>query len=159
MSQKVQMKELEDHIYMQILQLSKAADLLTEKEEYNSALQKYWSAYDLIPEPKTKWETSTWLLASIGDINFINKDFEAGVKNLSSAMQCPDAIGNPFIHLRLGQCQLEIGNKHRAECELNRAYTIKGKPLFMQEDKKYFDFLDARVDLSTKKKKWWKLMK
>lgn len=153
------MKELDEKIYMQILQLSKAADLLIEKEEYTNALQKYWNAYDLVPEPKTRWESSTWLLASIGDINFINKDYEAGVKNLSNAMHCPDAIGNPFIHLRLGQCQLEIGNKYRAECELNRAYAIKGKPIFMQEDKKYFDFLDARVDLVPKKKKWWKLLK
>lgn len=153
------MKELDEQIYIQILQLSKAADMLLEKEEYANALSKYWKAYDLIPEPKNKWETSTWLLATIGDINFINKDYQAGVDNLSSAMHCPDAIGNPFLHLRLGQCQLEIGNIHRAESELNRAYAIKGKSIFMQEEKKYFDFLNTRVDLATKKKKWWKLMK
>jgi hypothetical protein len=32
-------------------------------------------------------------------------------------MHCPGAIGNPFIHLRLGQAQFELGNLEPASGE------------------------------------------
>ncbi|SFW39020.1 hypothetical protein [Cellulophaga fucicola] len=153
------MKELNEDIYFTILQLSKAADNHLENGEKSAALLKYWNAYDLIPEPKKDSETSTWLLTAIGNINFLNEDYKAGVANLTSAMRCPDAVGNAFMHLRLGQCQLEVGNLRRAENELARAYTIDGKSIFNKEDKKYFEFLKTKIDIQPKKKKWWKLLK
>lgn len=64
------------------------------------------------------------------------------------------------MHLRLGQCQLEVDNLRRAENELARAYTIEGKSIFKKEDKKYFEFLKTKIDIQPKKKKkWWKLLK
>jgi hypothetical protein len=66
-----------------------------------------WRAWDLLPEPKTEWEAATWILAAVGDANFLGADYVAGRDNLATAMHCPGAIGNPFMHLRLGQCQFE----------------------------------------------------
>jgi hypothetical protein len=61
-------------------------------------------------------------------------------------MHCPGAIGNPFLHLRLGQCQLELGDRKRAADELTRAYAIEGKDIFANEDRKYFAFLKTVID-------------
>jgi hypothetical protein len=56
-------------------------------------------------------------------------------------MRCPEAIGNPFIHLRLGQTQFELGNKDRAADELMRAYMGAGAEIFAEEAPKYLEFL------------------
>ena len=97
------MAELPDKVHKEIKRKCKRGDALAEQERYGEALAEYWAAWDLLPEPQTQWEAATWILAAIGDANFLSGDFTAGRDNLSMAMHCPDAIGNPFLHLRLGQ--------------------------------------------------------
>lgn len=151
------MSELDEQIYIEIQTLSQLGDEFAEKGNYPAALAEYWKAFDLIPETKTDWEAATWLLAAIGDANFLGKDFQAGRDNLSNAMQCPDAIGNPFLHLRLGQCQFELGNFERAADELTRAYALSGEEIFSGEDPKYFDFLKTKIETEKPEKRpWWK---
>src|SRR5579863_5981528 len=116
------MAELEDEAHKRIQDLCSRGDALAEKSDYASALELYWAAWDLLPEPRTDWEAATWILAAIGDANYLGGDYVAGRDNLSMAMHCPQAIGNPFLHLRLGQCQYELGNLDRAADELARAY-------------------------------------
>ena len=60
------------------------------------------------------------------------------------AVHCPDAIGNPFLHLRLGQCQFELDSLDRAADELARAYLGAGSDIFEGADK-YFAFLKTRL--------------
>ena len=95
----------------------------------------------MLPEPKTDWEAATWILAAIGDADFLSGDFTAAHEHLSHAMYCPDAIGNPFLHLRLGQAQFELGNMGRAADELMRAYMGLDGEAWLDEDPKYLDFL------------------
>ena len=78
---------------------------------------------------------------AIGDANFESRNYEHAKAALSDAMHCPGAIGDPFIHLRLGQCQFELGNLPRANDELARAYMGGGKEIFDAEDPKYFSHL------------------
>lgn len=151
------MEELDDKTYAQIQELCAAGDRFADQSDFSSALENYWNAFDLVPEPKTAWDTTTWILTAIGDANFLGNDFRAGVDNLSNAMHCPGAIGNPFIHMRLGQCHLEIGNLDRAADELTRAYAVNGEEIFSEEDPKYLEFLKTRIDTNPPKKKaWWK---
>ena len=104
------MPELADDVLERIQALCEKGDAFAENEKYADALQKYWEAWDLLPQPQTDWEAATWILGAIGDANFLGEDFAAGRDNLSMVMHCPDAIGNPFLHLRLGQCQFALGN-------------------------------------------------
>ena len=137
--------ELSDELHEHILTLSKQGDTLVENGDYTAALEKYWSAWNLLPEPKTEWNATTWLLGAIGDANALGGDYAAGRDNLSLAMHCPGAIGNPFLHLRLGQCQFELGNMDRAADELARAYIGAGSDIFEGGDR-YFDFLKSRLE-------------
>ena len=151
------MDEIDDGTHKKITALSKKGDAFADKGKYSEALAKYWEAFDLIPEPKTKWDGATWLLAAIGDANFLGKDFQAGVDNLTNSMHCPGAIGNPFLHLRLGQCQFEVGNLDRAADNLTRAFALEGDKIFDEEDSKYLEFLKTRIETEKpKKKSWWK---
>jgi hypothetical protein len=68
-------------------------------------------------------------------------DFERARTALQDAMHCPGAIGNPYIHLRLGETQFELGNIDRAKDELARAYMGGGDEVFEGDDPKYLRFI------------------
>ncbi|AKM45639.1 hypothetical protein WR30_19305 [Burkholderia contaminans FFH2055] len=140
------MAELDNALYERIGALSDAGDALMEDGDYEGALEKFWAGFDLLPEPKTNWEAGTWLMAAIGDANFHQENYAAGRDTLAQSMHFPNAIGNPFLHLRLGQCQFELGNLDRAADELMRAYASGGPELFEDEDGKYLRFLATRAD-------------
>ena len=140
------MEELPDDLHEKVKDLCATGDKLAQFGQFADALNEYWAAWDLLPEPQEKWDAATWILAAIGDANFLNEDFEAGRDNLSMAMHCPEAIGNPFLHLRLGQCQFELGNIKRAVDELARAYMGAGYEIFQEEDPKYYEFLKSQLD-------------
>lgn len=63
------------------------------------------------------------------------------------AVTGPDGLGNPFIHLRLGQCALELGDEDQAKDELIRAYMGDGPGIFEEEEPKYFEFLKRFADI------------
>lgn len=116
-----------------------------DQEDYLGAVQFFDRAWALLPEPRTQWPQATWLLASIGDAHVLRGDFTTAHAALTTCMRCPGALGNPFIHLRLGQAQFELGNMPRAADELMRAYMGAGPDIFADEDPKYIDFLASRA--------------
>lgn len=126
-------------------QLIDAGEALAANGRYPEALDAYWQAWDRISEPKSDLPVALQLLAAIGDANFLGRDFQACRDNLASAMHLPDAIGNPFLHLRLGQCQYELGNMERAADELARAYLQEGTAIFANDDPKYLDFIKSKL--------------
>lgn len=133
--------ELEAKLHSKIAAIAAEADSRVEDEKYYDALVLYNDALALIPEPKTKWNASTWLLGSIGDAAFLGTYYETARDALQDAMLCPGAIGNPFLHLRLGEAELELGDPDRAVDELMRAYMGAGKEIFEHEDPKYLALL------------------
>jgi hypothetical protein len=139
------MAELPDGLYERIKTLCAEGDELADDNDFAAALARYWKAWDLLPEPRTAWAAATWVLAAIGDANFLGADYAAGPDNLRLAMHCPDAIGNPFLHLRLGQCRFELGELDGAANELARAYMGDGEDVFAEEDPKYLTFLKTRL--------------
>lgn len=120
-----------------------------DKKNFDRSLEKYLEALDLIPEPITDWEASTWILTAIGDIYFLFKDYPKSRQFLQDAMHCPNAIGNPFIHLRLGQVQYELEDFARAKDELARALILGGSEIFEEEDPKYLQWIRPFLRNST----------
>ncbi len=57
------------------------------------------------------------------------------------AMHCPNAVGNPFLHLRIGQSALELGHEEEAKEELARALMGAGPEIFEEDDSKYFEYI------------------
>ena len=133
--------ELPNDVHTEISRLSQEGNEQAERGNYGDAIATYVKALELLPEPITDWEACTWLLTAIGDTYFRAESYEQARGALSDAMHCPGAIGNPFIHLRLGQAQFELGNLTRANDELTRAYMGAGKEIFEDEDPKYFAHL------------------
>ena len=137
------MPDLSATLQTQIDRLCALGDADADRARFAQALGSYWAAWDLLPEPKLGCAAATWILAAVGDANFLGGDFIAGRDNLSTVMHCPGAIGIAFLHLRLGQCQYELGDHPRALDELLRAYLGGGAGLFDGEDPKYLACLPA----------------
>ena len=139
------MAELDDNIHKRIQALCEEGDAFAEEEDFAEARTMFQTAWELLPEPRTEWAAASWILGALGDVNFLNDDFDAARDHLTQAMECPDAIGNPFLHLRLGQCQFELGNLDRAADGLGGAFMSEGGEIFADEDPKYFEFLKTRL--------------
>ncbi len=137
--------EIPDSVHAEIKELCAEGDVLLEMKEFSQAYENYIAALELVPEPKEEFHATTWIMAALGDLYFQSKDFSQTVKVLSDSMHCAGALGNPFIHLRLGQAQLELNNPERAADELCRAYMGAGKKIFDKEDPRYFSFLKTRI--------------
>jgi tetratricopeptide (TPR) repeat protein len=141
------MATLPNDIHDRITTLCNEGDLLAGDNHYDEARDKYVAAYKLLPEPKDQWDAATWIFTAIGDVRFKQGDYEKSYKAFSFAIQCPSGLGNPFIHLRLGQLHFEFEHEEKALDELMRAYMGAGKEIFDEDNPKYFAFLANHVEL------------
>jgi hypothetical protein len=143
----MQTPELPSQVHEDIQHLCAKGDELAASGQYEKAIADYNRAWQLVPEPKTHWNASTWILAAIGDAAFLAGFKASALEALEYAMHCPDAIGNPFLHLRLGQVLFDLNQMERAADELMRAYMGGGQDIFAGEDQRYLAFLSSRATL------------
>jgi tetratricopeptide (TPR) repeat protein len=132
---------LDDETHERITSLCEEGDRLVEQRNDREALDKYYEAWDLVPPDKENWEASTWILASAGEVYVRHKRYDKALHSFRSAVRCPNGLGNPYVHLRLGQIEFEMGNQKDAADELTRAYMGAGEEIFEKEDSKYLSFL------------------
>ena len=141
------MPELPDAVFTEIDRLSAEGNQLADNGNREKALERFQSAWNLLPEPRESWSAGLWLLASIGDMQFQLGQFADGRQTFMTAMKFFDeAAGNPFLRLRLGQCLYETGNQQEAANWLAGAYLLEGMKLFEGEDRKYIQFIKPQLD-------------
>jgi tetratricopeptide (TPR) repeat protein len=139
--------ELDDNVYDKITQLSKEGNKLINTDKFDEAVEIFNEALNLVPEPKTEWEASTWLYTAIGDAFFLKRDYNKSLESFYDAYNCPDAVDNPFINLRLGQSLFELEQIEKAEDFLMRAYMLDGTKVFRGDGKKYLAYMRKKYDL------------
>lgn len=110
---------------------------LYDQQAYKDALRLFYKAWTLFPKPQTDNPEAGWVLTAIGDSYFRSGQWEQGRESLASALRCPHMAGNPFIHLRLGQCLYELDKREVAIEHLELAYLNGGSKLFQNEAPKY----------------------
>lgn len=137
---------LPESLYEQITSLCKRGDDLVQQGDDRAAYQSYAEAWELIPEPKINWEASTWVLAALGEIKFRHRRYEEAKNLFLRAVQGPKGLGNPYIHLRIGQVQYETGNVEGAKDNLARAFMGGGLDIFDREEGKYIAFLRQHLE-------------
>jgi tetratricopeptide (TPR) repeat protein len=136
-------RDLDNRLHSKIVTLCKEGDEFAAKQQYRESLNSYATAWDLLPEPKLKWEAAMWIQTAIGDTRFLSGDYQRALQAFALAVQGPNGLGNPFIHLRLGECHFELGDVEQAKDELTRAYMGAGRDIFADENPKYFDLLKS----------------
>ena len=107
--------QLDESVHDSIKLFCEAGDRLAEAEHYEEAIVQYNNTWLLVPDPKNNWEASTWILAAIADAYFLSGFKISARETLEYAMTCPGALGNPFLHLRLGYVRKQMSQTpHRA---------------------------------------------
>ena len=86
-----------------IERICRAAEDFVVEGNTKDAYRKYKEALDIIPEPKTSYETATWIFVSIGDLYFKNKQYDMARDYFFEAKNCPNGVSNPYVLFRLGQ--------------------------------------------------------
>ncbi|MBB6431499.1 tetratricopeptide repeat protein [Algisphaera agarilytica] len=130
-----------------ITDLCQAGDRLLDSQDLLGALIAYQEALSLVPEPKHDYAASVWLYTAIGDaLLFMNRHEEAHVA-FHKALFSATGFGNPYIHMRLGQCRFEMNDLDLAADELMRAYMGDAEAVIEGQDPKYFEFLKTRAHI------------
>ena len=126
--------------------------LLSEAGRYDrenhtdQSIKTYELAYQSIPDPKQESELAMIALCSIGELYFLQGSQDSAFKNFAEAVKCKGGLGNPHIHMRLGQLQYDRGNLERAADEFMRVYMEAGNDFFVSENPKYFDLIRPYVE-------------
>ncbi len=139
--------QLPNDVHEKIVLLSQEGDSLLNAGDFVSAKAKYVSALRLLPGNHRDWKAATQLYTSLGDAHFHLQVFDKAFQCYFNAVQCPDGLGNPYIHLRLGQMYFENENLDKAADELARAYMGGGIEIFMEDDPKYLEYLETKIDI------------
>jgi tetratricopeptide (TPR) repeat protein len=134
--------DLSQSLKSQIQDVLAQGDQLVESSASRDAWGKYLEALALIPEPKYEYALTTRVLSAIGNAAFLRKSYSKAKDALEDAIRCPGGLGDVFIHLRLGQCNFELGDRHRAADNLARAYMGGGREAFAREDPKYLALVE-----------------
>jgi tetratricopeptide (TPR) repeat protein len=122
-----------------IVELCAQGEELVGRRELASALLKFREAMALIPRPVEEHPEALRVLTALGDTCFRLGRFSEGKHALQGAVRSAGGLGPAFIHLRLGQCELELGHTERAAEELALAYKRGGEELFADDDPKYLE--------------------
>lgn len=128
-----------------IERICRAADDFLDEGNTKEAYRKYKEALDIIPNPKTSYETATWIFVSIGDLFFKNKQYDMARDYFFEAKNCPNGVSNPYVLFRLGQSLVETKDNNQAREFLLRAYMLVGDDIFWDEDQKYYDVIKDLV--------------
>ena len=134
---------MDDVRQQRIAELCVLGEQLARQGGLASALLKYREAFALIPRPVEEHEVSVRVLTALGDTCFLLGRFSEGKHALQGAVRSSGGLGDPFLHLRLGQCELELGHRERAAEELALAYKRGGEALFEGSDPKYLELVRA----------------
>ena len=129
--------QLDERIVSAITALCESGDDDVEAGRFAEGIARYRQALALVPTPVTAWAVSIWIQGSIAEAHYLGGEYLEARDAIDDAFRCEGAIGNAFLHLRLGQIELQLGNRGRALDELIRAFTRGDEAVFAGEDPRY----------------------
>ena len=139
--------EMTDEVHARITELCAEGDALAEDDRFAEAKLKYTEALDMLPGDPLDWNMGMWIFVALGDADFLSGDLDGAHEHFNSAVRAAGGLGQPFIHLRLGELAFEDERMDRAADELTRAYMGAGLEIFELEDPKYLAFLRTKIHM------------
>ncbi len=114
-------------------QNSRATEFIQEK--------KNREAYDILFLMIQKYNNNDltdrrarYISIRIGLIYVYAKMWDAAINAFAEAISYKDSVGNPFLHLRIGECAFHLGSAKDADDNLARALIMGGLSAFDGED-------------------------
>lgn len=137
--------ELAGEIYNHILALSEQGDNYAENNEFDAAIDQYQEALNLLPEPKSDWEASTWLYVALGDALFSENRMLEARNAYEAALKSPDGSENPYIWFCLGEVFFSLGDQASAGNNFQMAYQLDGLNIFEGQNPAYLTLIGIEL--------------
>ncbi|MFN8345210.1 MAG: tetratricopeptide repeat protein [Spirosomataceae bacterium] len=132
----------EEELAEKIGSISKKAKSLTLHGKFKESIAEYQQAIALLGEKVKSSKYAVMLFCGIGEAYFLQKKWSEALDYYGKAVSSEGGLGEPLIHLRLGQIRFEFGQFEKAADELMRAYMGGGPLIFKGEEPKYFKLIE-----------------
>jgi signal recognition particle subunit SEC65 len=130
-------KSIEDKIeYIDKITTNKDLDIA-------SRVNELLKIYESLTDDQKSTKEGRYVILHIAEVYFSERWIEDAFENFNFAMQFKDTVGNPFLHLRLGQLNYIVQNKDKMHDELSRALIMAGEPIFKDEDPKLIEMVKS----------------
>ena len=136
---------LDEDIAAGARKLCKVGYELFDQGDIKTALRRFYAAWTLLPKPQTDYEEAGWILTALGDAYLAKGEYESAKEALLSALHCPKTLGNPIIHLRLGECLQELDQVAEAKEQFQLVIDNGGEALFAKEKPTYYQQFNQSV--------------
>lgn len=113
-----------------------------DEERFNEATGLAEQGLALLGDERVA-DGAMWFLAMLGDAQFEQEQWSDAADTFRRATQAPGGMQNPFVQVRLGQCELELGNERPAANALIAAHMMAPEILDEVPDK-YRGFLEEQ---------------
>lgn len=132
--------EKHDKLEKLIISTVEKGNELHDSKSYESALDEYIKAWELLPEPKLEWEIASWIAACINSAYFDMGIFQKAKTWAEIALQtrCSDIDTAPLIDL--GMVCYELEQYDESYKYFDNAYNYGKARAFKERPEKYFDF-------------------
>ena len=123
----------------EVQELAERINDLMDAEDYRSAIELCRQGLALLGNHRFA-QGAMWFFGTMGDALIELGDWRAARDAFFDATQSPGGIENPYIQLRLGQCEYELGYQRPAANGLIAAYMMIPE-IFEEEPPRYLQFL------------------
>lgn len=123
--------------------IAKKAKSLTLTGKFKESIAEYQKGIALLGEKIMSSKYAVMLFCGIGEAYFLQKEWQEALDYYGKAVSSEGGLGEPLIHLRLGQIRFEFGQFEKAADELMRAYMGGGNLMFKGENPKYFKLIES----------------
>jgi tetratricopeptide (TPR) repeat protein len=134
------MKILEGEKLNIINNFAKQGDTAFDKGDFKGQLEFYKKAWNAIPEPKKDWDVSDWIMGSIAEAYYLQKDYDTALKYFLETLKCINGERG-FINFRIGQIYFNKDEIDNATKYFQKAWDLSEGRAFQDEDSKYLYFL------------------
>ncbi|MEP2237455.1 MAG: hypothetical protein ABJI22_03775 [Maribacter sp.] len=111
--------------------------------DVESRVEELMKIYESLTDDQKRTRAGRYVIIHIAEVCFSERWIEDAFDNFNFAMQFKDTVGNPFLHLRLGQLNYLVQNKDKMHDDLSRALIMAGESIFKEEDPKLIEMVKA----------------
>ena len=134
-------------------QIGAEGDDLAEAGRFTEAVATYRRGLDLIARDPDARGAALWFHVAIGDAHWLGGEPDDAGQAFVRALLV-GGLGNPFVHLRLGQAHIAVGREREGLGELLKALLIQGVGIFEGEDPRYLALVTSAARPPADRDSW-----
>ncbi|MEP3373557.1 MAG: hypothetical protein ABJL43_06510 [Maribacter dokdonensis] len=117
--------------------------VLNNEKDSETKTNELLKIYESLTDDQKRTRAGRYNIVHIAEVYFAASMIDEAFENFNFVMQFKDTIGNPFLHLRLGQLNYLTKNTDKMNDELSRALIMGGEPIFKDEDPKLIEMVKS----------------